>query len=224
MNPFRGLLGKPRRAASDGGPPAAAARTLVVAGLGNPGAEYVGTRHNVGFEVVDELAERLGWCGPGDFGRVAKNKFDALTLDGNLDTAAGPIKLLLLKPTTYMNLSGKSVAAAARFYKLPPEACLAILDEMQLPCGKIKLGSSGSDGGHNGLRDLQQKLGTKSYPRLRLGVDPPPPRHPAKDYVLGKFTADQREAVDAAVKRAAAAAVVWADKGVEAAMNEFNGS
>jgi PTH1 family peptidyl-tRNA hydrolase len=217
------LLGKPRRPVVEGRE-SAKARTVIVAGLGNPGSEYVGTRHNVGFEVVDALAEKLGWCGPGEFDRLARSKFDALTFDGGIETAKGNVKLLLMKPMTYMNLSGRSLAAAARFYKVKPDACLVILDELQLPAGVMKLKANGSDGGHNGLKSVAAELATKNYPRLRLGIDPPPPRHPGKDYVLGKFTPEQRPKIDDAVKKATAAVVTWADQGAEAAMNAFNGS
>ena len=191
------------------------AEAKLIVGLGNPGPEYAGTRHNVGYEVIDRLAAEAG----ADFGRAAKTNFHGLILP--LHTDAG--KLLLLKPTTYMNRSGQSVQAAAHFYKLGPADLIAVLDEIQLPAGQLKLARRGSHGGHNGLRDLQQKLGTQDYPRLRIGVDRPPPGYDQADYVLGKFTPEQREATDRAVRDAAAALTTWQADGIDAAMNKHHG-
>ena len=195
----------------------------LVVGLGNPGREYVGSRHNVGFEVVDRVAEKLGWIRPGDFDRVAKAKFDGLMFDGAVGRAGGESeRLILLKPTTYMNLSGRSVQAAMSFYQLDPADLMIVLDELALPCGTIRIRGSGSDGGHNGLRDIQRALGTTQYPRMRVGIDPPPPPVAGRDYVLGRFTAEQRKAIEPALDRAAGAIVTWVDKGISAAMNQFN--
>jgi peptidyl-tRNA hydrolase, PTH1 family len=196
----------------------------LVIGLGNPGSEYVGTRHNVGWEVLDALAARLGWIGkPVDFNRLARSKFDALMLDGTLPVHSGAVeKLLLLKPLTYMNLSGRAVQAAMAFFQVAPPEILVVLDDLALPAGKIRLRKGGSSGGHNGLKDIERALGTSEYPRLRLGIDAPPPRVPGRDYVLGRFTSTQRESMDQAVPRAAAATVAWIEKGIETAMNEFN--
>ena len=197
----------------------------IIVGLGNPGREYVGTRHNVGFEVIDAIARKLGWTfGPGDeFDRLAKTKFDGLAMDGTMALASGGSeKLLLLKPTTYMNLSGRAVQAAKSFYQVTSGDLMIVLDEMALPAGTIRLRSSGSDGGHNGLKDIQRALGTPQYPRLRIGIDPPPPRVPGRDYVLGRFCEEQRKLVDPALKRAATALVTWIDKGIETAMSQFN--
>ena len=194
----------------------------LVVGLGNPGLQYVGTRHNVGFEVVDALAAKLGFAPAGNFDRLARTKFDALTMEASLDTARGVEKLLLIKPTTYMNESGRSVSAAARFYKVEPADVLVIVDELALPAGKLRLRADGSDGGHNGLRSIRAALGTDAYPRLRIGIDPAPPGFAGRDYVLGRFSPEQRAQVDAALGRAAACCVVWIDGGVTRAMNEFN--
>jgi PTH1 family peptidyl-tRNA hydrolase len=196
----------------------------LVVGLGNPGREYVGTRHNVGFEAVDRVAEKLGWVSKGDFDRLAKSKFDGLVFDGVVGRGAGeePERLVLLKPTTYMNLSGKAVQAAMSFYQLAPADIMVVLDEMALPCGKLRIRPSGSDGGHNGLRDIQRVLGTQQYPRMRIGVDAPPEFVPGRDYVLGRFTPDQRKQIDPALDRAAGAIVMWIDKGITTAMNQFN--
>jgi PTH1 family peptidyl-tRNA hydrolase len=163
----------------------------LVVGLGNPGREYVGTRHNVGFEVVDKLA--------GKFGLSAKSKFDGLAFDG----LVGEEKVVLLKPQIFMNLSGRSVQSAASFYQLAPGDLMIVLDDLALPCGKIRIRPGGSSGGHNGLRDIERMLATIEYPRLRLGIDAPPPPMAGKDYVLGRFTDEQRKRIDPAIDRAA---------------------
>jgi PTH1 family peptidyl-tRNA hydrolase len=195
----------------------------LVIGLGNPGREYAATRHNVGFDCVDQLAARLGWVGkPEQFNTMAKTKFDALALDGIVPTTNGSEKLLLLKPMTFMNLSGRTVEAAMSFYQLTPADLMVVLDDIALPCGKIRIRPGGSSGGHNGLKDIERALGTPQYPRLRIGVDAPPPRVPQKDYVLGKFTPAQREWIDPALGRAGGAVVTWIDKGIEPAMSQFN--
>ena len=203
-------------------PPAEAGSVRIVAGLGNPGRQHAGTRHNAGYEAVERLAEKLGWCPPGDFDRLAREKFDGLMLEGPSRGASGDSKLVLLKPTTYMNRSGEAIQKAARFYKVPPGEILVVVDELALPIGKIRLRASGSDGGHNGLRDVRRVLGTDAYPRLRIGIDPAPPGFAGKDYVLGKFTPDQRKAADEAVARAADCCLAWLKDGVETAMNRFN--
>lgn len=193
----------------------------LIVGLGNPGPEYVSTRHNIGWETLDRLAHRLAFVPrPDDFNRLARTKFQGLALDG--PAPGGADKLLLLKPTTYMNLSGQSVQAAMAFYQLTPADIIVILDDIALPCGKIRIRAGGSSGGHNGLKDIERALGTPQYPRLRIGIDPPPPRHPQRDYVLGRFTPDQRNAIDPAVSRACDALLLWVEKGTEAAMNRYN--
>jgi PTH1 family peptidyl-tRNA hydrolase len=196
----------------------------IVIGLGNPGREYVGTRHNVGFEVVEQLAFRLGWIGNAEqFNTTARNKFDSLTLDGVVSLASGGSeKLLLVKPMTFMNLSGRSAQAAMSFYQLTPADIMIALDDIALPCGKIRIRAGGSSGGHNGLKDIERALSTSQYPRLRIGIDPPPPRVPQVDYVLGRFTPDQRKQVEPALGRAAGAVLTWIDKGIEPAMSQFN--
>lgn len=196
----------------------------LIVGLGNPGREYVGSRHNVGFEALDRLAVKLGLIPrPGDFEKLARTNFDGLALDGSATFASGnQERVLLLKPMTYMNLSGRSVQSAKAFYQLSDDEVMIVLDDLALPCGRIRLRPSGSTGGHNGLRDIQRALGTSDYPRLRIGIDPKPPRVPQKDYVLGKFTEDQRQRVNPALDRAANALLIWIEKGITPAMNEFN--
>jgi PTH1 family peptidyl-tRNA hydrolase len=191
----------------------------LVAGLGNPGSDYIGTRHNIGFEVIDELAARLGWISsPGQFNRLAKMKFDGLTFKG----VVGSEKVLLIKPMTYMNVCGRSVQSAMAFFQIAPMDLMIVLDDLALPAGKLRMRTGGSSGGHNGLKDIERAIGTTDYPRLRIGIDPPPPMCAGKDYVLGQFTAEQRKQIDPAIARACGAIVTWIDKGIEPAMNQFN--
>jgi PTH1 family peptidyl-tRNA hydrolase len=196
----------------------------LIIGLGNPGREYVGTRHNIGFELIDRFANRLAWIAkPEQFDTLARTKFDALVMDGQMSiSSGGSEKLLLAKPMTFMNLSGRVVQAAMAFYQLSPADVMIVLDDLALPCGKIRIRAAGSSGGHNGLKDIERALATSQYPRLRIGIDPPPPRVPQKDYVLGKFTPDQRKAIDPALSRAADAVATWIEKGIEPAMSQYN--
>lgn len=196
----------------------------LIVGLGNPGREYAGTRHNVGFDAVDRYAHRAGIVGsPAEFDRVARAKFDGLAVDGSVPGPGGAAeKVLVLKPTTYMNLSGRSVQAAMAFYQLGPADVMVVLDDVALPCGKLRLRAGGSSGGHNGLKDIARALGTEQYPRLRIGVDPPPPRVPQRDYVLGRFGEDQRAGIEQALDRAADALATWVEGGIKPAMNKYN--
>lgn len=192
----------------------------LIIGLGNPGREYVGTRHNVGFEVIDALAIRFGWVrSVNEFNRLAKTRFESLTLDGAAPTGE---KTLLLMPMTFMNLSGRSVQSAMSFYQLTPDDVMIVLDDIALPCGKIRLRSGGSSGGHNGLKSIEQSLGTSQYPRLRIGIDPPPQFVPQPDYVLGRFSPDQRKQLDNAIPRACEAIEMWMKDGVGKAMSLYN--
>lgn len=191
----------------------------LIVGLGNPGSEYSATRHNVGFEVLDALAARLGLIDSADrFDRLARNRFEGLVIDG---VALGQ-KVMLLKPMTYMNASGRSVGQAVAFHQLDPSDLMVVLDDLALPCGRIRLRAGGSDGGHNGLRDIQRALATQQYPRMRIGIDPPPDRIPGRDYVLGRFTPEQRRAIDQAIPRACQALECWIREGIEQAMNQYN--
>ena len=182
-------------------------------GLGNPGDQYENTRHNVGFMVADELAERHNIP-------VQRLKFRALT---NTVTI-GDRKVLLMKPVTYMNLSGEAVHEAAAFYKIPPEHILVVSDEVALAPGKLRVRRSGSAGGHNGLKNIIAHLGTDQFPRIRLGVGQKPhPDYDMADWVLGKFQGEDKKAVEAAVKKAADAAECLIREGVDKAMNQYNG-
>lgn len=196
----------------------------LIVGLGNPGREYVATRHNVGFEVLDRFATKLGMISKeAEFDRTARSNFEGLSIDGTATLAGGgQERVLLLKPLTFMNLSGRSVQAARAFYQLSDADLMIVLDDIALPCGKIRLRQAGSSGGHNGLRDIERALGTSAYPRLRIGIDPPPPRVPQRDYVLGRFSEEQRKCVGPAIDRAGEALLAWMEKGIEPAMSVFN--
>lgn len=197
----------------------------VVVGLGNPGPEYIATRHNIGFDAIERLAEKLGWVRAGEFDRMARHRFDGLILDGRVELSeAGQEKLLLIKPMTYMNLSGRCVQQVLSFYQLTPKDLMVILDDLALPCGKIRIRGSGSSGGHKGLKDIEQKLGTHAYPRLRIGIDPAPASIPGREYVLGKWTLEQEKLINPALDRACGAILTWIDKGIETAMSQFNSS
>jgi PTH1 family peptidyl-tRNA hydrolase len=186
----------------------------LVVGLGNPGLEYDRTRHNVGFEVVDRLARRHGDPAAGS----ARNRFTGLVVEATI----GEEKILLLKPPTYMNVSGRSVAEAMRFYKMSPcDDLLIIVDDTAIPCGSVRLKPGGGAGGHNGLADVTKMLGTDAWPRLRIGIDKPG-QIPLKNYVLGRFTPEQQEIVEPSLDEAADAAACWASEGLAPAMNRFN--
>lgn len=189
----------------------AGAEWLLV-GLGNPGAQYEQTRHNVGWRALDEAAELAGVP-------VQKLKYKALT---NLCTF-GDAKVLLMKPVTFMNLSGEAVGQAARFYKLPPERVLVFSDDVSLPVGKLRIRRSGSAGGHNGLKSIIQHLGTDQFPRIKLGVGGKPhPDYDMADWVLGKFPPADKKAVDEMVQKAAQAAAYYIKEGPDKAMGQFN--
>jgi PTH1 family peptidyl-tRNA hydrolase len=182
----------------------------VIAGLGNPGKRYEGTRHNTGFGVLDVLARQAGAV-------FAPWRFRSRAAV----VRAGGEKMLLLKPWTYVNLSGESVAGAVRYYKAEPGDLLVVLDDMDLPTGRLRLRRRGGSGGHNGLRSIIGELGTEAFGRLRVGVGRNPSREGAA-HVLGRFGAAESETMDRAVERAAEAARVWADLGMDEAMNRFN--
>ncbi len=185
----------------------------LVVGLGNPGAKFENTRHNVGFLVADELARRDG-------SPIRRIRHRALTSNAVL----GRQGVLLMKPTTFMNLSGEAVGDAARFYKIPADHVLVISDDVDLPLGKIRIRKSGSAGGHNGLKNIIQHLGTDQFPRLKLGVGGKPhPDYSMADWVLGQLQGEDKKAVDEAVKRAADAIECLLGEGIEKAMNKFNG-
>lgn len=183
----------------------------LLVGLGNPGPTYHNTRHNVGFEVLETLARRAG--SPGRRQRFQGEVAQA-TVRGT--------PVLLLWPLTWMNLSGSSVLATRDFYKIPDSDMIVVCDDFNLPLDTIRLRPAGSAGGQNGLADVLSRLGTPTIPRLRLGVGPLPAGWKTADYVLGKFSRQDRERVEVMVERAADAAEEWAALGIQAAMNKHN--
>ena len=184
----------------------------LIVGLGNPGEKYERTRHNVGFLVVDTLAEELDIP-------VQKLKHRALTNTARV----GGRKALLMKPVTYMNLSGEAVRPAADFYHVPPERVLVISDDTALPLGKLRLRKGGSAGGHNGLKSIIQHLGTDQFPRLRVGVgEKPHPDYDMADWVLARLQGADWKTMEEAARRAAQAVECVLSQGMDAAMNRFN--
>jgi PTH1 family peptidyl-tRNA hydrolase len=182
-----------------------AACMRVILGIGNPGAEYDGTRHNLGFAVVDELARRHaanGWSAKWR-SQVAEWRPPS---EWNVDRA------LLMKPQTYVNLSGEAALATLSFHKLTPPDLLVVVDDLALPLGTLRLRADGSAGGHNGLRDIEARIG-KAYPRLRLGMGPMPPGADQVGFVLGRFAPDQRAVADDMIRRAADCAEAWLREG-----------
>ena len=187
-----------------------AAVDWLVVGLGNPGAKYEHTRHNMGFLTVDLLAEQAGV-------KLNKVKFKSAY---NIIPFAGS-KCLVMKPQTYMNLSGEAVGEAARFYKIPADHVIVISDDIALPLGKIRVRGSGSAGGHNGLKNIIAHLGTDKFPRVKVGVGAP--EHDIVDWVIGSFSAQERKVIDGLLDRVIDAAECIITDGVMSAQNRYNG-
>jgi PTH1 family peptidyl-tRNA hydrolase len=183
----------------------------LVVGLGNPGPRYAGTRHNVGFDAVDRLAERHGatWA-------AAPRGIEALVAPWRMGGA------IFAKPLTFMNLSGGAIVALLQFYKIDPAELLVIVDEVQLETGRLRIRPSGSAGGHNGLKSIIGSLGSDGFSRLRIGVGRGDSRRDLADHVLAKFDADERDTIVDAINRAADAAEVFVSDGPAEAMNRFN--
>ncbi len=183
----------------------------IIVGLGNPGSEYDKTRHNIGFEVVDHIAGTLGatYEAKGGPWLVANTRHK-----GN--------SLVLLKPTTYMNLSGQAVSKALRIFGIVPQECMVITDDLNLPVGKLRIRKTGSDGGHNGLSDIIGRLGSTDFPRMRIGIGNDFPKGRQADYVLSPFSADERLLIDELIPKASEAALCFAREGTDAAMNRYN--
>lgn len=180
--------------------------------LGNPGPRYEMTRHNAGFMAADAMAKEKNV-------NINKARFKALTATCDI----GGESVLLMKPQTFMNLSGDAVAQAAKFYKIPPEHVIVVSDEISLPIGKLRIRTKGSAGGHNGLKDIIAKLGTDAFPRIRIGVGTPPhPDYDMADWVLSTFKNQDAEDMLAAAERAAQAAQCYIAQGADRAMNRFN--
>ncbi len=187
------------------------AQIKVVVGLGNPGSKYEDTRHNIGFDVID----RLALC---QSGTKFARKFDAEIAEIELDFQ----RVMLVKPMTFMNLSGKSVGQIIQFYKIPLVDLIVICDDLSLPLGKLRIRGGGSAGGQNGLKDIARALGTDQFPRFRLGIGDRGIID-AADYVLAKFRPSERPAVDGGILTTMQAVSVWVNQGIEPAMNRFNG-
>jgi peptidyl-tRNA hydrolase, PTH1 family len=185
---------------------------FVITGLGNPGSRYEKTRHNLGFRVVEAIAtaRRGRWGDPARKCRTA-----SIRLGGGHG--------LLVEPLTYMNLSGDALAPIVIEHELPPGRLLVVCDDIALPLGQIRLRASGTDGGHNGLKSIIERLNTTAFPRLRMGVGPVPPRVDAAEFVLAEFLPEEEEAVDAMIKEAVACADSWLFDGIGKAMSKFNG-
>jgi PTH1 family peptidyl-tRNA hydrolase len=186
---------------------------FLIAGLGNPGREYRDNRHNVGFMLVDRLAERLG---------VAFSRVESKALVTKADFQGN--RLILAKPQTYMNLSGQAVGALMKFYKVPPEHLLVVYDEVDLPLGTLRLRPEGGSAGQKGMKSIIERLGTENVSRLRIGVGRPPGRKEAGDYVLQDFSKQERENLASILDRAADAVQTFVTQGIEPAMNLYNGA
>ena len=184
----------------------------IIAGLGNPTREYEKTRHNVGFEVIDVLADMLGTT-------VEEKKFKGCYGRGII----GGEKVLLLKPQTFMNLSGESIRAASDFYKVDPEHIIVFPDDISLDLGQLRIRKKGSAGGHNGIKNIIAHLGTQEFPRIKVGVGDKPKKMDLADYVLSRFSKEDRAAMEDAFKEAAKAVEVMITEGMDIAMNQFNG-
>lgn len=186
----------------------------LIVGLGNPGAKYARTRHNIGFMLVERLAEkwRAGWSDEKKFqARVAR-----------VERGGKPV--LLAEPQTFMNASGESVGAMASFYRLPPGRLMVAVDDADLPLGEIRLRKSGSSGGHHGLESIEQRLGSRDYPRLRLGIGRTADgRRDIAGHVLAPFSATDAAVVEEVLKAACAQVECWLDAGIDKAMSQFNG-
>ena len=182
----------------------------IIAGLGNPGKEYMGTRHNAGFSVIDELADKYNIS-------VDTAKHKGLIGKGVI---AGQ-KVILVKPMTYMNNSGESVRQVMDYFKIDVEDLLVVYDDMDMPVGKLRLRQSGSAGGHNGVKSIIAHVGTQSFQRIRVGIDKHP-RIKVVDYVLGRFQKDEQPLIDQGVEDAVKAIETYLNKGFVAAMNVYN--
>jgi PTH1 family peptidyl-tRNA hydrolase len=187
----------------------------LIAGLGNPGADYAATRHNIGFVLVDRLAAR--W--QADWG--ARKRFNARM--ARVERAGQNV--ILCQPQTFMNDSGEAVGALARFYQLPPDGTLVVLDDADLALGQIRMRPEGSSGGHHGLESVERQLGTRAYPRLRLGIGRRAgDDREITDYVLGRFLPAELKVMNEVLDRACQQVECWLDDGIQAAMNRFNGA
>jgi len=188
-------------------------RMKLIVGLGNPGRKYVGTRHNVGWEVLAELARQHG-------AGARRVKFKGEMVEAVI----GSEKVWLLCPHTYMNLSGTSVQPARDFFKIELSDLIVVCDDFNLTLAKLRFRAKGSSGGHKGLQDIIRCLGTQEFPRLRIGIGMVPPQWDVADYVLSKFKTDERQEMQDAISNAARGLVDWVRYGIDYCMNEYNGN
>ncbi len=194
-------------------PEAVGSIEYLLVGLGNPGKEYEGTRHNTGFMAIDKIANDAGV-------KLDRLKFKGLCTSATL----GGKKVLLLKPSTFMNLSGQSVTEAMRFYKLPPEKVIVLFDDISLPCGHLRIRRKGSDGGHNGMKNILYLSGSDQFPRIKIGIgEKPNPQWDLADWVLSHFSTDEMKLMNESTKNAAAAAALMVNDKIDEAMNRYNG-
>ncbi|HLO10631.1 MAG TPA: aminoacyl-tRNA hydrolase [Pseudoneobacillus sp.] len=183
----------------------------LIVGLGNPGKQYEKTRHNVGFDVIDELSDQLNIA-------LDQLKFKGLFGSGFVGTE----KVLLLKPLTYMNLSGESIRAVMDYFEIDTDDLLVIYDDLDIPVGKMRLRQKGSAGGHNGIKSTIAHLGTQEFNRIRIGVDRPQNGMSVSNYVLSKFTLEEQPIIQDTIKRSASACQSWFSQPFLQVMNEFN--
>ncbi len=184
----------------------------IVVGLGNPGREYENTRHNAGFDAIDKLAEKHNF-------EIKKLRFKSLTGECRL----GGVKCLIMKPSTYMNLSGQAVVEAMNFYKIPPERVIVIFDDISLDVGKMRIRQKGSDGGHNGMKNIIYLSGSDKFPRIKLGVGKKPhPEYDLKDWVLGKFSVSDRKLIEEVLDNSVEAVELMVSDRTSDAMQKFN--
>jgi peptidyl-tRNA hydrolase, PTH1 family len=188
--------------------------TVVIVGLGNPGPRYAANRHNVGSMVADELADRVGG------GKFKAHKGLADVLEGRI----GAQRAVLMKPRSFMNVSGGPVAGVAKFFKVDPAGIIVVYDELDLPFGTVRLKLGGGENGHNGLRSISKSLGTKDYHRIRVGIGRPPGRMDPADFVLKDFSVIERKELPFILDKAADATEALVSKGLEAAQNAFHAS
>lgn len=188
-------------------------KLFVIAGLGNPGGKYENTRHNVGFDAIDILSAEYGI-------KVSRLKHKALTGEGEIKGS----RVLLVKPQTFMNLSGESIREIVAWYKIPMQSLILIYDDIDLPIGKIRVRYKGSSGTHNGMKSIIYQLQSDDFPRIRIGIDKAPPGWDLADYVLSRFSQDERKIVNNSIIKSAEAAAAIVTSGVEAAMNMYNTS
>lgn len=181
--------------------------SYLLVGLGNPGAKYTGTRHNIGFEVMDALANHCR--------SSFHSRFDSLITDVMIESS----RVILIKPQTFMNVSGKAVSEVSQFYKILPERVVVVYDDIDLPSAQLRIRKTGGPGGHNGMKSIIEQLGTEDFPRVRVGIgrsaDP-------SDHVLSRFSKPEKELMEKAVERAANALQIIVTEGIERAMNNFN--